>query len=254
MRAVVEFDMIHEGDRILVGVSGGKDSLFLLYALCLLRERIGRKFSLRALTIDPMFSADFDTAPIRDFCAELNVPFDTFKVDINGVINEQGGKNACFSCAYFRRGAINRHAKETNCNKVAYAHHNDDATETFLMGLLYSGQVSVFLPVTYLERTDITVIRPLLYFREKDIARCQKYHGVTPVASPCPRDGHTTRQEVKELIAALENKNREIYPHIAAAMRQSALGDLWPAAKDRDEMRPVYKEYMEKREEQDNDI
>lgn len=243
MRAVVEFDMIADGDKILVGVSGGKDSIFLLYALALLKKRIKKKFSLAALTIDPMFTDDFDVAPIADFCRSLDVPFDSFAVDIAGTI-KASGKNPCFTCAFFRRGAINRYAKERGMNKIAYAHHNDDAVETFFMSLLYSGQLTTFTPVTHLSRTGLTVIRPLVYFREREIKKCAKYHGFTPLNSPCPRDGNTARQKVKDLIKNLSAENERLYPHLFAAMHENALGELWPAAKTKADMRKIYFDYI----------
>lgn len=244
MRAITEFEMIEEGDRILIGVSGGKDSIFLAYAMAMLRKRIKKNFELRALTINPMFTDDFDVKRVADFMAELEIPFDTFDVDIAGTIEAQGGKDPCYTCAFFRRGAVNRYAKEQGCNKVAYAHHHDDAVETFFMGLLYSGQIHTFTPVTYLDKMDLTVIRPLIYFRESETRESVKYHGFQPVPSPCPNDGHTIRQTVKELIQKLSVDNPQLYPHLAAAMRENAVGELWPAEKTRKEMKHTYCEYM----------
>lgn len=244
MRAVVEFEMIEEGDRILIGISGGKDSLFLAYALAVLRERLKKNFRLAALTINPMFQPDFDVGRIASFCASLDIPFTSREVDIAGAIKAQSGKKACFTCSYFRRGAVNRYAKEQGMNKVAYAHHHDDAVETFLMSLFYSGQLATFTPVTYLDRMDLTVIRPLVYFREEELRDAVKYHGCPPLPSPCPLDGKTVRQKVKELIAALGEENPALYDHLAAAMRKGALGELWPAAKNRAEMRETYYRYM----------
>ena len=244
MRAVVEFDMIAENDRILAGVSGGKDSMVMLSALIALKKRIKRRFSLAALTIDPMFTDDFPVHLIGEYCRSLDVPFSSFKVDINSAINGNDAKHACFTCAYFRRGAINRFAKENGFNKIAYAHHHDDAAETFLMSLIYSGQLTTFSPVTYLSRTGLTVIRPLVYFREKEIVKIVKSLGIEPLKSPCPRDGFTKRRRVKEIIAELTKENREFYPHLAAAMREDALGELWPAKKTRDDMRELYFEIM----------
>lgn len=244
MRAVVEFEMIENGDHILIGVSGGKDSLFLVYAMAILRQRLKKDFRLSALNIDPMFRPDFQPAPIAQFCESLHIPFASRKVDIAGAIRDQDGKKACFTCSYFRRGAINRFAKEQGMNKIAYAHHHDDAVETFFMSLLYSGQLTTFTPVTYLDRMDLTVIRPLVYFREEELRDAQRYHGCQPMPSPCPLDGKTVRQKVKELIASLNDENPLIYDHLAAAMRKGALGELWPAAKNRDEMRETYYRYM----------
>ena len=247
MRAVVEFEMIDDGDKILIGVSGGKDSIFLAYALAILRERLKKTFTLGALTINPMFrDTPFDTERIRTFLDGLAIPYDVVDVDIAGAIDAQGGKTPCFTCAFFRRGAMNRYAKEHGYNKIAYAHHNDDAVETFLMSLLWSGQLTTFTPVTYLDRMDLTVIRPLIYFRESETRAAVKYHGFTPVPSPCSHDGHTVRQDAKELISRLAPDIPDLYDHLASAMRKGALGELWPAMKTRKEMKETYFRYMGK--------
>ena len=247
MRAVVEFRMSKDGDRILIGGSGGKDSMCLAYALAILRERLKKDFTLGALTINPMFpDTPFDTERIAAFLAELSIPYGTADVDIAGAIEAQGGKTPCYTCAFFRRGAMNRYAKEHGYNKIAYAHHNDDAVETFLMSILWSGQVTTFTPVTYLDRTDLTVIRPLIYFRESETREAINYHGFTPVKSPCPHDGHTVRQDAKELIAKLEETIPDLYDHLAAAMRKGSVGELWPSALSRKEMRETYFRYMGK--------
>jgi len=243
LRAVTEFSMIEESDRILIGLSGGKDSLFLLCAAALLRRRLKVNFSLAALTVDPLFSDNFPMEILADYCRSLKIPFDGVAVDIKGAI-KSAGKNPCFTCAYFRRAAINRYACEHGFNKIAYAHHNDDAVETFFMSLLYSGQLNVFTPTTYLDRTKLTVIRPLIYLREAEIAAALPWHGFKPIKSPCPNDGHTKRQEIKETIAELGKKNPALYHHLAAAMRQSALGELWPTAKTKAEMRENYLRLM----------
>ena len=244
MRAIVEFELIDDNDHILLGVSGGKDSIFLTYALAVMRERLKKNFTLTAMTVNPGFSKNFDTERIRRFCSSLDIPFETRNVDIAGIIEGQNGKDPCFTCAFFRRGAINRYAAEAGCNKIAYAHHHDDAVETFLMSLLYSGQLHTFTPKTYLDRTKLTVIRPLVYFREQEIRSAIPIHGFQPEQSPCPLDGHTIRQKVKELIQSLSRDNPMLYEHLAAGMRQSAVGELWPAAKTRDEMKAVYQNYM----------
>ena len=244
MRAITEFELIQDNDRIMIGVSGGKDSIFLAYAMAMMRQRIKKKFELMAVTVNPMFSDSFDLAPIKDFMQRLDIPHHSFDVDIKGAIDAQGGKDPCYTCAFFRRGAVNRYAKEQGCNKVAYAHHNDDAVETLFMGLLYSGQIHTFTPSTYLDKTDITVIRPLVYFREQEIIDAIQYHQVQPVPSPCPNDGHTIRQRVKELIQEMSIENPQLYPHLASAMRENAVGELWPAPKNRKEMKKAYYDYM----------
>ena len=246
MRAIVEFQLIEDGDRILVGLSGGKDSILLLYALATMRSRLKKSFELRAFTVNPRFSSDFHTGLDRlaELCRSLDVPYDSREVDIAGTIAAQGDKDRCFTCAFFRRGAVNRYAQETGCNKVAYAHHHDDAVETLLMGLLSSGQISTFLPKTFLDKSGVTVIRPLIYLREQEIIDAIPIHGFAPVKSPCPYDGHTKRQEIKELIARLTADDPLLYDHLGAALRQSAIGDLWPKAKTRQEMYSTYQEYV----------
>ena len=247
MRAVIEFEMIERDDHILIGLSGGKDSLLLTYALAMLRERTKNKFSLRALTIDPMFSNTFDTESLVRFCASLEIPYEAHQVDIAEVIRSEPKNAPCFTCAFFRRGAINRFAKEQGCNKVAYAHHNDDAVETLLLNLLYSGQIGTFQPKTYLDRSGLIVIRPLVYLREREIIEAIPFHGMTPVKSPCPIDGKTKRETVKQLVVDLTEQNPLIYDHLAAAMRKSGENEmqrLWPAAKSRNEMRESYDRFM----------
>ena len=244
LRAVVEFDLISENDRILIGLSGGKDSIFLTYALAVLRERLRKKFTLRALTIDPMFTNDLDVQRVTKFCSDLEIPHDVHRVDIDAAIAGQNGKKACFTCAFLRRGAMNRFALEHGCSKIAYAHHLDDAVETFLMGILYSGQTSTFTPKTFLDRTGLTVIRPLVYFRESEIIETQEFINCKPIKSPCPRDGFTIRAEVKNLIRDLSQKIPDLVPHLSSALRKSSLGDLWEKSLSRDEMRETYFKYM----------
>ena len=244
MRAITEFQLIDDGDRVLVGISGGKDSIFLACALVLLQQRMKKNFELQALTINPQFDAAFDTERIAAYCHALGIPHAVRNVDIAGAIRGQGGKKACFTCAYFRRGAINRYAKESGCNKIAYAHHNDDAVGTFFMSLLYSGQLETFAPKTYLDRSNLTVIRPLIYIREQEIRDAMPKLGFRPVKSPCPYDGHTKRQTVKELISNMETKIPDLYAHLASAMRESAITGLWPPAKTRKDMQKTYFGYM----------
>lgn len=236
MRAVLEFELIQDGDKILIGLSGGKDSLFLTYALSMARRHMPAKFELAALTIDPMFTKDFDTSKLVSFCKELDIPFYTQKVDISGVIENNNGKDPCFSCSFFRRGAINKFAINNGFNKIAYAHHHDDAVETFFMALLHSGQLKTFMPKTYLDRTKLTIIRPLIYFREAELRTTYELHGLPPLPSPCPLDGKTKRQEVKELIQTLSLTNPEIYDHLSSGMRESAIQELWPSALTREQM------------------
>ena len=245
MRAVVEFDMIQDGDKILIGLSGGKDSLLLSYALATLKQRTQKKFSLAAVTINPNFDDNFksNAENLKNFCADLKIPYQIEDVDIFSAI-QACNKNPCFTCAYFRRAAINRIANEIGANKIAYAHHLDDAVETFLMSLLYSGQLTVFTPKTFLSRTNITVIRPLVYLREYQIKNFAKEKNFAVVKSPCPFDGNTNRQNIKNLIAELSKSFPDLFEHLAAAMRESSIGELWSAPKTQAEMRQIYFSYV----------
>lgn len=246
MRAIVEFDMIQNYDKILIGLSGGKDSLLLTYALATLQKRLAKKFSLAALTIDPNFDKDFQANAVKltKFCNALEIEHKIHSVDIAGVIREQN-KNPCFTCAYFRRAAVNRIANEMGCNKVAYAHHLDDAVETFFMSLLSSGQLTTFQPKTFLSRTNITVIRPLIYLREFEVENfAAKNFDV--LKSPCPIDGKTNRQTIKNLIVELGKTFPNLFDHLSSAMRRNSIGELWDAPKTRKQMRETYFSYVHK--------
>ncbi len=247
-RALLEFDLISDKDRVLIGLSGGKDSLFLTYALSILRQYAPIRFDLAAITINPLFSADFNIAVLQKFCNELDIPFFSHEVDIASAIANSGNKSPCFTCSFFRRGAINRYAKENGFNKIAFAHHHDDAVETFFMELLYAGQLKTFLPKTYMDRTGLTLIRPLLYFREDTLKKTPKLHGYTPIASPCPFNGKTKRQEIKELLAALELKNPGIYNHLSSAMRAKESAELWPPVPTRAELKTKHMAFWSKKE------
>lgn len=246
-RAIVEFDLLSDNDSVLIGLSGGKDSMFLTYALSVIQKHAPFKFKLAAFTVDPLFTNDFNIDYLNKFCSSLGIPFYTEKVDIAGIINNNNSKDHCFTCAFFRRGAVNGFAEKNGFNKVALAHHHDDAVETFLMGILYSGQLKTFLPKTYLDRTKITVIRPLVYFRERELVLTPKLHGFTPLKSPCPFDGHTKRQEIKEMIHQFENTDSAFYMHLSAAMRASKSTELWPAEPPRDELIMKHKNFWKQK-------
>ncbi|HMM22516.1 MAG TPA: ATP-binding protein [Selenomonadales bacterium] len=246
-RAIIEFDLIQENDKILVGLSGGKDSLFLTYALSIIRRHSPRPFEVAAITLDPMFTADFDTAPLAGFCAGLGVAFHATRANIAAAIENNNGKDPCFVCSYFRRAVINHFAVDHGFNKIAYAHHHDDAVETFLMGLLYTGQLKTFLPKTHLDRTGLTVIRPLVYFREKELRITPRLHGFTPLPSPCPLDGKTKRQEAKDMIREWGQTNKHVFSHLAAAMRESPATELWPAPLSRPSMKEKHHEFWRKK-------
>ena len=247
MRALVEFDMIQDGDKILIGLSGGKDSQALTYALATMQKILARKFSLIALTIDPNFDENFqyNAAKLTEFCKVLDIEHIIEGVDIAGAI-QSANKNPCFTCAYFRRAAINRVANKIGANKVAYAHHLDDAVETFMMSLLSSGQLTTFQPKTFLSRSNITVIRPLIYLREFEIKSFVRKNNFEVLKSPCPIDGTTNRQTVKNLIINLGKTFPDLFDHLTAALRKNSVVELWDAPKNRQQMREIYYSYVHK--------
>lgn len=202
-RAVEEYDMIQEGDRVAVGISGGKDSLVLLGALANLSRYYPKKFSVVGLTLDMGYNSDY--SKIKKYCGGFGVEHLVKYTNIKEVIFDyRKEENPCSLCAKMRRGALNDFAIEQGCNRVALGHHNDDVLETFMLSLLYEGRINCFSPVTFLDRTGIYQIRPLIYVREGDIRGVVKRLDVPVLKSSCPVDGETKRQEIKEIIANLD--------------------------------------------------
>lgn len=239
-RAIIEFDLIEPHDRILIGLSGGKDSTFLTFALKQLQLHAPFPFEVAALTLDPQFAAPFPVEKLKAWCEGLHISHTTLTSPIAETIEKQQNKDACYICSTLRRGTINTYATKQGFNKIAYAHHQDDAVETFFMSLFYAGELRTFQPKTFLDRTHLTVIRPLLYFREQEIRETVKTYGFTILSSPCPLDGKTKRQEVKERIASLEAENPLFYNHLLSGMRQAGKAALWPAPLSRAELKQKY--------------
>ncbi len=199
-KAVDDYHMIEENDKIAVGISGGKDSLTLLYALSGLRRFYPSPFQIHAVTVDLGFG-NLNLDNIRALCRSLDVEYTVLKTDIARIVfEERAESNPCSLCAKMRKGALNQAIKDAGCNKVAYAHHKDDVVETMLMSLIYEGRFHTFSPVTYLDRMDLTVIRPLIYMNEADVIGFVNKYDVPVVKSPCPADGHTTREYAKNLL------------------------------------------------------
>ena len=223
-RCVEDYDMIQAGDRVAVGVSGGKDSLTLLVALARLREFYPKPFTVEAYTLD-MGRVDggegMDFTGVEALCRELDVPFTLLHSEIHHIIFDlRKEKNPCSMCAKMRRGALHNALKEHGVTKIALGHHFDDAVETFFLSLFYESRLSCFHPVTYLDRTDITQIRPLLYVSEAMIREAGPRLQLPVVHNPCPADGHTKRQEVKTLIASLEPQYPKLKESVFAAMQR----------------------------------
>lgn len=226
-KAVDEYQMIEEGDHIAVGISGGKDSLTLLYALHGLKRFYPKKFELSAITIDLGYEK-FDTEPLRRLCEELDIPYKVVKTEIAHILfEERKESNPCSLCAKMRKGALNDAVKEMGCNKVAYAHHKDDIIETFLMSLIYEGRIHTFSPVTYLDRMDVTVIRPLMYMKEVDVIGFVNKYELPVLKSACPVDGLTKREYIKQLLQKLNQENPGVKERIFTAIQNQDL-EGWP--------------------------
>ena len=222
-RCIDDYHMIEAGDRIAVGVSGGKDSLTLLTVLAALRAYYPKPFELEALSID-MGLGGMDFAPVEALCRKLNVPFTLRHTEIGKIIFDyRKEKNPCSMCAKMRRGALNDLISEHGFNKVALGHHFDDAVETMLMSLLYEGRIGCFEPVTYLSRTGVTQIRPMLYVGEQAIEHFAARMQLPVVHNTCPADKHTKRQEVKELIVTLQAQYPDLKTKIFGAMQRLPL-------------------------------
>ena len=220
--------MIEPGDKIAVGVSGGKDSLTLLTLLAGLREYHSSPFTLEAITID-MGLSGMDFSPVAELCRRLEVPYTTIHTEIGPIIFDyRHEKNPCSMCAKMRRGALNQALLDRGCNKVALGHHYDDAVETFLMSLLFEGRISCFQPVTYLDKTGITQIRPMLYLSEKTIGHFADRMNLPVVHNVCPADKHTKRQEVKDLIYTLSATYPDLKDRIFGAMQRFPLPEWEP--------------------------
>ena len=222
-RCIDDYHMIEAGDRIAVGVSGGKDSLTLLSVLAALRAYYPKPFALEALSID-MGLGGMDFAPVEALCRELDVPFTIRHTEIGKIIFDyRKEKNPCSMCAKMRRGALNDLILEHGFNKVALGHHFDDAVETMLMSLLYEGRIGCFEPVTCLSRTGVTQIRPMLYVGEQAIEHFAARMQLPVVHNTCPADKHTKRQEVKELIVTLQAQYPDLKTKIFGAMQRLPL-------------------------------
>lgn len=202
-KAVEDYDLIKEGDKIAVGISGGKDSLLLLILLSKLQKFYPINFSLCAITVDLGYP-DFDLKNIETLCNELQVDYYIEKTTISNIV--QGQKKPCSLCAKLRKGALNNKAKELYCNKVAFAHHKDDLIETMFLSLCYEGRFHTCSPKTYWENSGLTLIRPLIYVNEVDIIGYLNKNPLPVVKNPCPYDGNTKRNNVRNLIRQM-NQN-----------------------------------------------
>ena len=226
-QAVDQYEMIEEGDHIAIGISGGKDSLTLLWGLAHLQKFYPKHFSLSAITVDIGIDT-MNLEPIKALCQEIQVPYEIVPTEIGKILFDiRKETNPCSLCSKLRKGALNNKALEMGCNKIAYAHHKDDLIETAMMSLLYEGRFYAFSPVTHLDRTDLTVIRPLMFVSEADVKGFRNKYQLPVCKNPCPMDGHTRREYVKNLIHTLNMENPGVKDRLFRAVIEGHI-DGWP--------------------------
>ena len=226
-RCVEDYHMIEEGDRIAVGVSGGKDSLALLVFLAELRKYNHKSFSLEAITVDLGLGMDY--SGIRQLCEKLEVPFTLVKTEIGPVVfDHRKETNPCSLCSKMRRGALNQALVDRGLNKLALGHHYDDAVETFVMNLLFEGRIGCFQPVTNLDRMGVIQIRPMLYIHEKTVDNFVKRAQLPVLENRCPVDKSTKREEVKKLVYDLSTTYPDLKERIFGAMQRLPLEEWEP--------------------------
>lgn len=226
-QAIDAYHMIDAGDHIALGLSGGKDSLALLYALANLKRFYPKPFELSAITVD-LGLGNLDLEPVKALCRQLSVPYQIIPTEIGKILFEaRNESNPCSLCAKMRKGALNQAAKEMGCSKIAYAHHRDDLIETMMLSLLYEGRFYAFSPYTYLDRMDLTVIRPLIFVTEAEVIGFRNKYQLPVCKNPCPMDGHTKREYVKNLTKKLEYENPGAKDRMFHAIIDGAI-EGWP--------------------------
>ena len=227
-KAINEFNLIENGDKIAVGVSGGKDSLILLKGLAMLKRFIGIDYEILAITLDPAFDGvQGDYNEIQNLCDELKVEYILKRTQIGEIVFDvRKEQNPCSLCARMRRGALHDIAVENNCNKIALGHHYNDAVETFVMNLFNEGRIGCFSPKTYLSKKNITLIRPLVFAPEKDIKKACDKNNINVVKSKCPVDGYTSREKTKDFLRQMERDSEGFTYRIFGAMRRANI-DGW---------------------------
>jgi tRNA(Ile)-lysidine synthase TilS/MesJ len=227
-RAVDEYHMLADGDRVAVGLSGGKDSVALLVALSRMRRFLGIDYTVTALTLDPGFGGVLgDYGAVEELCGRLNIPYTIVRTNIGQVVFDiRRETNPCSLCAKMRRGALHDKTRELGCNKLALGHNYNDAVETFVMNQFFAGRVGCFPPVAYMSRKDITVIRPMIFAPEKIVKQAVRSEGLPVLSNPCPANGHTRRQWAKEFLQELESRERGVTEHLFGALKRSGV-DGW---------------------------
>jgi tRNA(Ile)-lysidine synthase TilS/MesJ len=230
---VQDFNMIQDGDKIAVGLSGGKDSILLLYALKRYQQFSMQKFELSAITIDMGFKG-FDSKPLLHLCHSLDIPYNIISTQIGEIIfHVRKESHPCSLCANMRRGALTNGVMEMGYNKLALGHHSNDAVETLLMSMFYEGRISTFSPVTYFEDKNISIIRPFVYLQERDIAGAVRRLDLPIVKNPCPVDKNTNRQLIKDYLYKLQKDIPDIRDNLLGAVMNTEQVNLWDIEKIR---------------------
>lgn len=229
-RAVNDYNMIQDGDRIAVGISGGKDSIALLTALAQYRKFSPAKFDIVPINISVGFDGvdENEVEACKKYIQDLGLELIIEKTQIKQIVfDERKESNPCSLCSKMRRGALNTVAISHNCNKLALGHHADDVIDTFLLSLIYEGRLSTFAPISYMSRSDMTLIRPFIYVLEKEVKSVTKKYNMPIIHNPCPEDKHTQREEVKELIDMIENKFGYCKDRMLSAIYNPERNNLW---------------------------
>ena len=220
-KAIEEYNMIEEGDKKAVCLSGGKDSITMLSAFKALQRFYPKKFEIIAISINPGFEF-FDTNLLENVCKDLDVPLYIGNSNAKEIVFDiRKEKNPCSLCANLRRGIINSIAIENNCNKIALGHNQDDVLETFLLNLFYTGSIGTFSPVSYMDRSKITLIRPLVYTPEKEIRRFVRKNNIQVMDKVCPMDGVSKREDIKQLIFSLSKEIPMIRANLFGAIKRN---------------------------------
>lgn len=230
--AIAEFDLIQNNDKILVGLSGGKDSAFLLYALKIFSLHSALDFNISAATVDLGFAESNHIPYLKRLCQKLEVDLKVIETEIYKYILNEKSNNPCSKCAHFKKGALVDYMKTNGFEKLAFGHHYDDAVETFLMSILYSGQIKALQPKRFLSDNKVYIIRPLIYLREKRIRAAKNRIEYDDSFVKCPYDKNTKREEIKTILDKIKF-NKQIFYNIAAAMREDSIKEMWPTKKDK---------------------
>jgi len=223
-KTIIKYTMLKEGDRLALGVSGGKDSSALLYIMSLVRAHAPFSFSMLALFVD--MGWEMDLSPLEKLCAQLGIPLHVEKTSISRIVfHARREKNPCSLCAKLRRGALHKAAKDLRCNRVALGHHLDDAVQTFFLNLIFAGKMDTFKPHTYLDRRDLYLIRPLIYLPQRTVSSLVKFEKLPVIKNPCPVAGRTRRAEMGEIVDFIVSRHPSFYQRFITSLEN---GGIWP--------------------------